>query len=91
MNTSVSATEISVSFFACGKEVCFPLRLKIFGVSKSAFFRVRDLFSQGCMRTINHADKKLQGRTLVAMTWMDSFFERIGDRLPDKPVILLPS
>ncbi len=71
----------NMKFLLCGKEVCFPLWLLILSVSSSRYYQIRKEYADG---------KSLQGhrsmsvKSCQAIAWLTSFFDRIGDKRPDK-------
>lgn len=74
-----------MKFILCGKELCLPSWLTILSVSSSRFYEVRKEYLNGksnCM-----APKKVRSisaKSCQAIAWLSSFFERIGDKRPDK-------
>ena len=91
MNSSGTGEQLEIPYYICGKRVCFQLWIKTLGISQSHFYNVRSLFLKGHKRIIQQVVRTPLQRTSEAVAWMDSFFTRIGDRMPDRPTIHLPS
>lgn len=75
-----------------GKEVCFDLWMEILSLTMSRYYRVRREFltNDGAHYTIKHS-RHQQPKTMKAIAWMDSYFQRVGDKRPDKDWIYLPT
>ena len=48
------------------------------------------MLDEGATRVIHHVNRVPMQKTFDALVWMDDYFMKIGDRMPDKPVIHLP-
>ena len=82
----------SMKFMLCGKELCLPSWLTILSVSSSRFYEVRKEYLNG--KSNCAAPKKVRSisaKSCQAIAWLASFFERIGDKRPDKDGIFLPT
>ena len=81
-----------MSYVIHGKEVCFDLWLEILSFSAPRYYRVRKEFlsNDGAHYTIKQS-RHQQPKTMKAIAWMDSYFQRIGDKRPDKNWIYLPT
>lgn len=75
-----------------GKEVCFNLWLEILCFTEARYYRVRKDFlaNDGANYTTRPIRSK-QPKTMKAIAWMDAYFERVGDKRPDKDWIYLPT
>ena len=75
-----------------GKEVCFELWIEILSLSTSRYYRIRKSFliNDGANYTIKH-NKQHQPKTMKAIAWMDSYFQKVGDKRPDMDWIYLPT
>lgn len=91
MNSSVQNKLAESIYMICGKSVCFKLWVATLDISTSYFYNVRSLFLNGHKRVIQHVQRTPLLRTSEALAWMDSFFATMGDRMPDRPTVHLPS
>ena len=75
-----------------GKEVCFDLWLEILSLSGTRYYRVRKAFldNDGAQYTTKPS-RSQQPKTMKAIAWMDSYFQRVGDKRPDKNWVYLPT
>lgn len=82
----------NMSYVIHGKEVCFDLWIEILSLSTSRYYRVRKEFlaNNGVSYTIKPS-RHQQPKTLKAIAWMDSYFQRVGDKRPDKEWVYLPT
>ena len=72
--------------------MCLPAWLAIIGISSSRFYEVRKEFLSGKSTCIAHKKiRSISAKSCQAIAWLSSFFERIGDKCPDKDGILLPT
>lgn len=81
----------SMSFLLCGKEVCQPVWLATFSISQSRFYEVRKEFLSGQSQAGERRSRSLSAKSQQAIAWMRSYFDRVGDKRPDKDGIYLPS
>ena len=80
-----------LTFVLCGREVCQSLWLATLSVSPSRFYEIRKEFmSGGQSQLCKKKSRSPSTKTLQAIAWMTSYFERIGDKRPDKDGIYLP-
>lgn len=91
MTSSGEAEHMATPLLICGKSVCLPLWLATLGISQSHYFRVRSLFLQGHKQILSHVQRTPTLRTNEAMAWMDNFFSLMGERMPDRATVHLPS
>ena len=82
-----------ISFFIQGKQVCQNAWMKIHGISQSRFYRLRSDFETdgGAKHFLPTTDHPRQAKTLQTIAWMKQYFDRIGDKRPDKHGIFLPT
>jgi hypothetical protein len=67
---------------------------EVHNISPRRIQRIRAEMSQGQLNCLEHGNmgkKKTTTRSNEAKTWMDRYFNLIGDKLPDKLKIHLPS
>ena len=75
----------NVAFMIQGKSICVKLWQEILSVSSSRFYRLRQDFIQfGGITSVTKRQRSLSSKTLEAMTWMEDYFQRVGDKRPDK-------
>ena len=80
----------NIRYSLCGRDVCKPVWQAALGISSSRFYEVRKAFSEGtCLN--ERSCRPMAPRTLRALSWMSNYFERVGDKRPDKKGIYLPS
>ena len=90
-NTTGSGNEATTTFIISGKSVCFKVWLATLHISHTHFYNVKAMFNEGATRVIHHVNRVPMQKTFDALVWMDDYFMKIGDRMPDKPVVHLPS
>ena len=83
----------AISYFIQGKEICLNMWLEILGISQSRFYRLRNEFStDGGIKYLSQSrHRRKRPKTMQAIAWMDQYFQRIGDKRPDKDGIFLPT
>ena len=74
-----------------GKPVCRPLWIATLGISNSLYYEVRKLFQNGHVRITKEIQRAPLQRTSEAIAWMDTFFNLIGDHMPHRIAVHLPS
>ena len=75
----------NIPFTIQGKRVCVKLWLEVLPLSTSRFYRLRQDFLQfGGITSITKRRRSLSSKTLEAITWMEQYFLRVGDKRPDK-------
>lgn len=80
-----------ITFFISGKEVCFQVWLATLDLKVSRFYDIRSLYLNGVTNIARHTTKDPLPKTIEAMNWMEVFFTMIGDQLPDRGIVHLPS
>ena len=80
-----------ITWFICGKEVCQSLWLATLSVSQSRFYEIRKNFLGGQLQVQTRQFRSMSSKSQLAIAWMESYFDRIGDKRPDKERIYLPS
>lgn len=82
----------NMQYLLCGRVVCQRVWLTTLSISTSRFYEIRKDFMGGIV--ITEAEKRsrsLAPKSLEAIAWMKTYFERIGDKRPDKDGIYLPT
>lgn len=74
-----------------GKPVCQSLWVATLGFSSSLFYDVRKMFRNGHVRIAKEIQRAPLQRTSEAIAWMDTFFNLIGDHMPHRTAVHLPS
>ena len=75
----------------CGRTVCLPLWLATLDISTSLYYNVRSLFLNGHKSLLVHIHRAPMLKTNEAVTWMDGFFALMGERMPHRGTVHLPS
>ena len=79
------SSHISTKYFIAGKEICDNSWAQIYGVSLRTLTRMLKQLSERKDGTHGNLGKR------KVRTWMESYFDLIGDKMPDKNQIHLPS
>ena len=77
-----------------GRQVCQPAWLAIFGLSVSRFYSIRSDFIAGrevATGTVAKRTRTIAPKSRSAIAWMQSYFDRVGDKRPDSDGIYLPT
>lgn len=89
-NSDGSKNIKDIKYTLCGKTVCKPVWQASLGITTSRFYEVRKAFLDGtCLK--EKRNRPMAPRTMRALSWMTDYFERVGDKRPDKQGIYLPS
>ena len=80
-----------MTYHLCGKNVCLPVWLAVLSISSSRFYEVRREFMDGMIQPAPKRSRSLAVKSQQAIAWMESYFDRIGDKRPDKDGIYLPT
>ena len=83
-------TPTGIQFFLCGRNVCLSVWLAALGISNSRFYDLRKQFLE-CSGPPAKKPRSLSSKMLAAISWMSSYFNKIGDKRPDKDGIYLPT
>jgi hypothetical protein len=88
-----SSIDWKTKYIVAGKEVCRESFCLVHNFSPKRLFRIRKEVTQGCFNYEhgNKGKKKETTRVNEVKTWMNRYFKLIGDKLPDKDQIHLPS
>ena len=81
-----------MAYFVQGRTVCQQAWIKILGISQTRFYRLRKDFEEdgGAKHYLIPEHLRLP-KTLQTIGWMKNYFEKIGDKRPDKHGIYLPT
>ena len=81
-----------ILFFIQGKQVCQQAWIKVHGISQSRFYHLRNDFEvDGGAKRLSQTEHPRQPKTLKTIAWMTQYFDKIGDKRPDKHGIYLPT
>ena len=80
-----------MQFILCGRNVCQVVWQAVLSLTTTRFYDLRKSFLEGeraekCIRV-----RSLSSKSLEAVAWMRSYFNRVGDKRPDKDGIYLPT
>ena len=79
-------------YLLCGKVVCQNLWQAALSVSTSRFYDVRrDFLLNSVPGRKDRQMKQLAPKSMKTIEWMRSYFDRVGDKRPDKDGIYLPT
>ena len=92
LHSNCSKETKEVVFLLSGKSVCFPVWLAALGLSKSRYYEVRKEFASGILfiERVTSPKSRLP-KSYDAVAWMRRYFNQVGDHMPDRMAIHLPS
>ena len=91
-HSSVSSEKLpEISFFVCGKAVCQVIWIATLGISSSFFYRIRQKAFSGSISIVTEPQRSPLQKTSKAIAWIENYFALVGDKLPHRMVIHLPS
>ncbi len=91
MNSLEGSTSTEVALSICGKSVCLQLWLSTLGVSQSHYYSVRGLYLKGHKRIVSEIQRTPLPRTNEAVAWIEGYVSLMGDKMPNRATIHLPS
>lgn len=91
IHTHSSTTNPNITFIISGKPVCQALWIATLGISKSFFYKARRKVSTGCIHIYKELHRTPLQKSNRAVAWMHNYFTLIGDLLPNRMVVHLPS
>ena len=92
LHSNTSKESNQTIFLISGKVVCQPVWLATLGISRSRFYEIRKAYLHGAMNMDQPAKQvPRRAKTHKAISWMNSYFNQVGDHMPDKLAIHLPS
>lgn len=80
-----------LKYILCGRTVCQAVWQGVLSISTSTFYNLRKDFLDGKRAEKNVCMRSLAPKSMEAVAWMSSYFNRVGDKRPDKDGIYLPS
>ena len=81
----------NMQFILCGRSVCQAVWQAVLSISNSRFYQIRKDFLAGKRAERSVRIRALAPKSMAAVAWMRSYFNRVGDKRPDKDGIYLPS
>lgn len=81
----------NITFLVCAKTVCLTAWLAVLSISSSRFYEIRKEFVNGQTEPTPKRPRSMSVKSQQAIAWMSSYFERVGDKRPDKDGIYLPT
>ena len=91
-NTSDAPKDVkSIQFLICGRIVCQSIWQATLGLSNTRFYGIRKEFLSGVVMLENKRPRNKSRKSFETIAWMEEYFERIGDKRPDKHGIYLPT
>ena len=79
-----------MKYLVSGRSVCQQLWQATMCTSTSRFYEVRKDFMSGVGSKLKKKGKQIASKSMRTIEWMRSYFERVGDKRPDKDGIYLP-
>ena len=91
MNTP-SEDKHQTMLYIRGKTVCLPVWLAILGLKQSRYYEVQREFLGGAFFISKlTSPKSHQSKSCEAIAWLHNYFNQVGDHMPDRMAIHLPS
>lgn len=81
----------NIQFMLCGKVVCQNLWQATLSISTSRFYDLRKDFLNDIPSRKAKKTKLLAPKSMKTLEWMRNYFNRVGDKRPDKDGIYLPT
>ena len=83
---------VATKFFVAGKEICGTAWAQVYGISSRTLHRMLKQLANKEEATHGNVGKKRANTKAESVSaWMDAYFNLIGDKMPDKNQIHLPS
>ena len=80
----------NISYVISGKPVCKPIWQATLSLTTTRLYSLRKTFQEG-RSPEDKSSRKLSGKSMAAIAWMSVYFDRVGDKRPDKNGIYLPT
>ena len=81
----------NLQYILCGQVVCQSLWLGALAISTSRFYDIRKEFITVGSGGQEKKTRSLSPKSMKCIEWMRSYFDRVGDKWPDKDGIYLPT
>ena len=92
LHNNTSKSDWETFYFVCGKNVCLPIWLSVLDLSKSRFYEVRQSFLAGALIVERLTSPTMhQSKSCEAIAWIQHYFNQVGDCMPDRMAVHLPS
>lgn len=86
------AGKVTTKFFIAGKEICASAWSQIYNVSSCTMYRIQKRLA--CGEEPSHGNlgkRRVNTKAESVSSWMDAYFNLIGDKMPHKNQLHLPS
>ena len=90
-HSSYDDDECTTTYLIGGRNVCQKLWVATIGISKSTFYTVYKLFRNGFRKVSSFPTRLPLQKTNAAIAWMQKYFTLLGDHMPQRHIIHLPS
>lgn len=85
-------TSNETRFVIAGKDVCLAVWLEVLGLSRTRYYEVRKAYADGVVSFQRFSNTSvLRPKSCKAIAWMQHYFHQVGDQMPDRMAIHLPS
>ena len=74
-----------------GKNVCQALWIATLGISTSLYYKARKMVSGGSIHVYRDIQRTPLQKSSRAVAWMHNYFSLIGDQMPHRMIVHLPS
>ena len=88
---SRSDSKSGITFIIAGKPVCQSLWICTLGISTSLFYKAKQKAHNGCLKVSKSAERSPLQKSHEAIAWMHGYFDLVGDFMPNRMVVHLPS
>ena len=75
------------TYLVRGYSVCRASWMAIHAISQSLMAKLVSMHKNGFQTTRSPDKKKTKTKTYIAKAWMESSFQKMGDKMPDSPII----
>ena len=88
---SLRESNSGITFIIAGKSVCQNLWIATLGISTSLFYKAKQKAYSGCLKISKSTERAPLQKSHEAIAWMHSYFNLVGDYMPNRMVVHLPS
>ena len=83
----------NITYIIAGRTVCLNIWLRVLAISVSRYYRLRQEFvtNGSSLSQVSKRSRAPSSKTMKAVAWMEQYFNRIGDKRPDKDGVYLPT
>ena len=83
--------QMDITMLVCGKKVCQAVSIATLGISHSFFYNMRKKFLSGSITVMSETQRSPLEKTSQAIAWLQNYVDLIGDHLPQRMIVHLPS